>query len=541
MPRSRKPRNPFDVLGIAHDATPARIKAAYRKLAKEFHPDTNPGDELAEARFREIQEAYEALTSETPSRTRANAGGADDDGDARGQAPNLDPIPSPNNPTEVACWLIEKRFGGIAAPRLRTWRGDLYEWRGPHWTRMDEPRFGSVVREETQGRYYLKGDKLEPWHPTRSKVKGVLWGVESLVNVDDPVMPPTWLENEPEGLVIPCRNGLLSARTRKLADHTPSFFNTFSLPFAYEREGASAECARWDAFLKETWPDDSHAIDLLGEWFGYIISGRLELQKGLLLLGPKRSGKGTITRVLEELVGKDNVGAPLINTLKHSTGLEDVRDKTLALIPDARLDSSQGAVQLLLAVIGQDRVSVNAKAKARRTQEVPARFVISSNEVPALGDASAAVVSRFLILRTTVSHIGKEDVSLGKALRKELPGILNWSLDGLDRLERQGAFSTSLAAVDVEREMEELASPVKAFVDTCLILDPDATSTRTELFDAWCLHAKRVGQPKGTKEVFGRNLKAFLGSSIWETRPRKGRVRERGYRGVKIRQGGSDE
>ena len=445
-------------------------------------------------------------------------------------------IPGPDDPREAARWLIEQRFGGIAAPTLRTWRGDLYEWKRSHWERMDEPRFAAIVGDETRDKLFTNGDKVKPWRATKAKVAGVRWGVQALVNIDDAVTWPAWLENEPEGLVIPCRNGLLNAKDRALSGHSPSFFNSFSLPFDYTGKGTTAQCPRWTAFLREVWPDDPKAIDLLGEWFGYVLSGSLDMQKGLLLIGPKRSGKGTITRVLEELVGKHNVGAPLINTLKHSTGLEDIRDKTLALVPDARLDSSQGAVQLLLAVIGQDRVSVNAKAQARRTQEVPARFVITSNEVPALGDASAAVVSRFLILRTTISHIGKEDTSLGKALTKELPGILNWALDGLDRLDKRGAFSISRAAADVEREMEELSSPVKAFVEACLVVDPEAITTRTELYDAWCLHAKRVGQQKGTRELLGRNLRALMGADVQEVRPRKDRTtRERAYRGVGIR------
>jgi hypothetical protein len=51
-----------DVLGVATNATPEQIKAAYRKKAKEFHPDRNPGDADAARRFCEVQDAYDALT-----------------------------------------------------------------------------------------------------------------------------------------------------------------------------------------------------------------------------------------------------------------------------------------------------------------------------------------------------------------------------------------------------------------------------------------------------------------------------------------------
>jgi DnaJ-class molecular chaperone len=55
------PRDPYEVLGVAKDASEDEIKKAYRKLARQFHPDRNPGDKQAEARFKEIQEAYDLV------------------------------------------------------------------------------------------------------------------------------------------------------------------------------------------------------------------------------------------------------------------------------------------------------------------------------------------------------------------------------------------------------------------------------------------------------------------------------------------------
>lgn len=55
-------RDYYDCLGVAKSADEKEIKSAYRKLAKKYHPDTNPGDKQAEQRFKEITEAYNVLS-----------------------------------------------------------------------------------------------------------------------------------------------------------------------------------------------------------------------------------------------------------------------------------------------------------------------------------------------------------------------------------------------------------------------------------------------------------------------------------------------
>src|SRR5229473_123910 len=273
---------------------------------------------------------------------------------------------------------------------------------------------------------------------------------DALPIYDDAVEPPAWLGDEPEGIsgnVIATTSGLLDAAGRELHNLTPAYFNLTSVAIAYDP--LAPVPAAWLKFLGELWPDDPESISTLQECFGYVISGSNAQQKIVLLVGPKRSGKGTIAKALRELVGKGNHAAPTLSSLKERFGLQSLIGKSLAIISDARKAKEAGVVvERLLSISGDDEIDVDRKNKDIWTGRLGARFIVLSNEVPQLEDASAAIADRFIIIPLSNSFLGREDTGLFEKLRPELPGILNWALDGLDRLGKRGRLIAPGSAAD---------------------------------------------------------------------------------------------
>ena len=78
-------RDYYEVLGVPKDADDAALKKAYRVLAKKYHPDANPGDKEAEAKFKEASEAYSVLSDPEKRRQYDQFGHAAFDGGAGGR------------------------------------------------------------------------------------------------------------------------------------------------------------------------------------------------------------------------------------------------------------------------------------------------------------------------------------------------------------------------------------------------------------------------------------------------------------------------
>jgi len=261
------------------------------------------------------------------------------------------------------------------------------------------------------------------------------------------------------------------------------------------------------------WGDDLESVALLQEWMGYCLVGDTSQQKMLLLVGPKRSGKGTIGRILTRLVGAGNVAGPTTSSLAGAFGLQPLIAKSLAIVSDARFTGENVGVvvERLLCISGEDTLTVDRKFLGSITMKLPTRFMFLTNELPRMNDASGALAGRFVILRLMHSFYGQEDPALTTKLMEELPGILLWSIDGLKRLRARGHFVQPQAVAEAVREMEDLASPVLAFVRDCCIVAPGHRVWVDDLYRAWKQWCEQDGRTiTSHKHIFGRDLAAAV-------------------------------
>jgi putative DNA primase/helicase len=437
---------------------------------------------------------------------------------------------------EVARTLVAARYTHAAGPTtLRHWRGGWWHWQTSHWIELEQRAVVKAAYEFAEHAFYTDATGQKPWAPNKPKITNLLDALAAIVYTPEQVAMPAWLDGRAyDGLLVSTANGLLDVGNRTLLAHTPIFFNATAVPFEYDLEALQPH--RWEAFLAELWPDDRESRDALQEWFGYTISGRLDLHKILLVVGPTRAGKGVTARILGALVGTANVAGPTLSSLNGDFGLAPLLGKTLAVVSDARLNGRNAnvVVERLLSISGEDTLTVNRKYREQWTGKLPTRLMLCSNELPQLGDASTAIAGRFIPLLLTRSWFGREDHGLETALQQELPAILNWALDGLARLSTQGRFTRPHGADEAMVALQDLASPVAAFVRDRCARGSDRTVPVDELYQAWREWADDNGHVKSSKQVFGRDLRAAVpGLRVVQQGAEGNRIRV--YVGVELR------
>lgn len=422
----------------------------------------------------------------------------------------------PRDPLDIARRYVAEHYTLDDLRTLHTHRGDVRAWNGSHYLIIEDAALRAGLYGYTEhARRPAKKDGTEPFRPTRAIVMNIVDALRAATHVDADVAMPSWLDGraapDPRNL-LPCANGILDVTTYELHPHTPALFAPYALPYNFDPHPPKP--VEWFAFLDSIWPDDPDAIAAVQEMFGYLLSGGTSQQKMFMLVGPKRSGKGTIARVLRAMMGDANVAGPTLSSLATNFGMQSLIDRPLAIVSDARLSGRSDAgviVERLLSITGEDVLTVDRKNRDAWIGQLPTRIVMLTNELPRLTDTSGALASRFIVLTMQNSFYGREDTDLLDRLLPELPAILYWSMMGLELLRDRGRFVPPASSSAAVQEMEDLGSPAGAFVRDACVVETGAEIATGELYGAWTRWCRDRGQEHvSTEQVFSRDLRAVI-------------------------------
>jgi putative DNA primase/helicase len=437
-------------------------------------------------------------------------------------------------------------------PTLRFYRDETLEWRDGAYRAVAESELRCRLNETIKAEFdRLNVAAIEFWEGregkdedgkpaekptarkvTRTIVSNAAAALQSMTLIPGKTEVPAWLGVEspfdPKE-IVPIRNALIhlpgiaklisSERpngaiidpARMILRPTPQFFSTYALDFHFNVK--ASEPKELLKFLGSQWPDDQASIDLLQEWIGYLLTPDLSHQKILVLIGPKRSGRGTIARLIAALLGSDNVANPTLAGLASNFGLSPLIGKLAAIVGDARISSRTDwavIVERMLSISGEDSLTIDRKHLPPWTGKLLTRLMVISNELPRLPDQSGALVSRYLMLLFTESFLGREDKSLDAKLHAELPSIFLWAVEGWRRLRERGHFLQPKSGQGLIDQAYDIGSPVGAYVRDRVKREPGAQCTVELLFGDWRAWCEEKGRQPGNEMSFGRDLRSVI-------------------------------
>jgi putative DNA primase/helicase len=229
-------------------------------------------------------------------------------------------------------------------------------------------------------------------------------------------------------------NGVVRIADGALLPHDYRMRFRYCSPIVYD---PAARCDRWEQFLFETFEEDLELMDLAQRLFGYIlIGGRPFLHKAFVLYGSGRNGKSTFLDVLRAVIGRDAYSSVSMSKLDKEFSLVNLEGK-LANIREETPNEAINAEEFK-TLVGGGETTVAHKGFDEYQLRVDARFVFACNDMPIFKDKSVGLEERLIFIPFN-RYIPEEerDTLIVDKLLAELPGILNWALEGAKTMAKQ--------------------------------------------------------------------------------------------------------
>lgn len=251
--------------------------------------------------------------------------------------------------------------------------------------------------------------------------------------------------------VVVLENYTINLNSFEILEHSYEHYAKNKLKFNYDEQ---ANCPIWLEFLETIWGEDQdydQKVALLQEYMGLSLTPITKFQVMLWLIGPGSNGKSVILDIVRALVGPENCSSVAFADLGVRFSTTQLKDKLVNIDPDMSKTGMQ-ADSIIKKIVSGEKLTVENKGKDPFEMEVIAKLWAAANFLPPTRDNSHGFFRRVLILKfNRIIARADQDKNLTKKLIMELPGIFNWALDGLKRLQDKDDFTippSSMAEVD---------------------------------------------------------------------------------------------
>lgn len=395
-----------------------------------------------------------------------------------------------------------KLLGDLHGSHLK-YRADTQEWlhwdKGNHWQTLDreeELRFAGDTakkRFDFVAQLNLEQQKKESSWALQSQSLGRMQAMLTIARSQEPIRSPGTEWNK-HPLLLATPNGVVDLTTGNFRSGKRDDYISQHIDIDYD---SKAICPRWFQFLDEIFAGDQTLIDYIQRAVGYAITGSTKEQVFFLLYGTGSNGKSKFRNILSNLLGHYS------HTVRFSAFEENAlgdAQRDLAELEGIRcVFASEGSekkkldTSVLKYITGEEPIRTSRKYGHPFTFHPQFKIWLSSNYLPRVDDNSYGFWRRIIVIPFNVKFEGQNrDSSLEDKLIKELPGILNWAIEGASIWFKQGLRTPDQLLLQVSKYKDAQDTLSKFITDECET-GLDLRVAASELYQGylfWCMDNK---------------------------------------------------
>ena len=300
------------------------------------------------------------------------------------------------------------------------------------------------------------------------------------------------------------RNGFYDPRSKRMIPHDPKFRATNQIPHVYDPEGQLKGTAvqEWLMFIGNT-PED---IEMLCQFSGLCLTRDTRQQKFLILNGEGGTGKSTVIRMIEKMIGTENISNISLNQLTQRFQAFGLMGKLLNSCADLEIDALSDT-SILKKALGEDVFSAEAKGKDQISVRNYAKLLFSTNQLPIVKSEQTNGFYRRLLILTMDRVPEKKDPEFFDRLSAEIDDFIRISVTALERLYQNGQITESPGSIEAVKRLRCDSDTVEAFLTERIVKIPDGRIKKLDLYRSYEAFCQDMERQSLTKQNFYRSMK----------------------------------
>lgn len=312
------------------------------------------------------------------------------------------------------------------------------------------------------------------------------------------------------GNVLNLANGVFDLDRFELLPHSEDYLTTMQLPYAYNQKSIPKKFLE---FIDETTVHNEALKAVIQEMIGYCLCNGTKAEKAFLWLGSGRNGKSVLANILHRLLGAENVSGVSLNTFNNQFGFAGMIGKKANISPENELRGTV-CTEAIKTIASGDPMNIAVKYQSDYHGALNLKLIFLMNSLPTTRDYTNGFFRKLIIIPFQyIVPEDKVDRELTVKLTSELPGILNWAIEGLKRLSANNfKFSDCEAVSNALMSYRDAQNPVERFWRELVVKNDGSKTKKAEFFKAYSAWCSLNGEKSSSPEKFWKNTKTIVES-----------------------------